>query len=72
MANAAGNMMAAPAPCTARAATIQLSAKLPLGVRPQKADATANTTIPTTRILVCPTVSASRPPNANSAAKVSM
>ena len=68
MANAAGNMMAPPAPWTARKATIHASAKLPFGVRPHIADAAAKTMTPSTTIFRCPRVSASLPPNAKSAA----
>ena len=69
MPNAAGNMMAPPAPWMARKVTIQGSAMLPTGVRPHIADAPAKTMTPITTILRWPTVSASRPPNAKSAAR---
>ena len=68
MASAAGNMIAPPAPCTTRKITIHASAMLPLGVRPHSADAAANTMTPSVTIFRWPSVSASRPPNANSAA----
>jgi hypothetical protein len=68
MASAAGNMIAPPTPCTARNSTIHASARLPLGVSPHSAEAAANTMTPSVTIFRCPTVSASRPPNANSAA----
>ena len=43
----------------------------PLGVRPHSADAPAKMITPSTTILRCPAMSASRPPKANSAASVS-
>ena len=48
--------------------TIHASAKLPFGVSPHITDEPAKTLTPITTILRWPTVSASRPPNANSAA----
>ncbi len=71
MAIAAGNMSAPPRPCTARNVTSHASAAPPLGVAPHSADATAKMMTPSTTILRCPTVSPSRPPNANSAASES-
>ncbi len=71
IASAAGNMIAPPAPCKTRKATILASARSPLGVRPHSAEAPANTITPSVTILRCPTVSASRPPNANRAASES-
>ncbi len=68
IASAAGNMIAPPAPWTTRKVTIHASAMLPLGVSPHIAEAAAKTTTPSVTILRCPTVSARRPPNANSAA----
>ncbi len=44
---------------------------LPLGVSPHIAEAPAKTITPSVTILRCPTVSASRPPKANSAASES-
>jgi hypothetical protein len=71
MASAAGNMMAPPAPCKARKVTSQASAPPPFGVRPHRADEPAKIITPSTTIRRCPAVSASRPPNANSAARAS-
>ena len=71
MAIAAGNMIAPPAPCSARNATSQVSAAAPLGVAPHSADAPAKMITPSTTILRCPAMSPSRPPNANNAASVS-
>ena len=51
MASAAGNMIAPPRPWTARKATIQVSAKLPRGVRPHNADEAAKMITPSTTIL---------------------
>ena len=68
MASAAGNMMAPPAPCSARNAISHASAADPLGVSPHSADAPAKISTPSTTIRRCPAVSASRPPNAKSAA----
>ena len=68
MASAAGNMIAPPAPWMARKVTIQASARLPFGVSPHMAEAAAKTMTPSTTILRWPTVSASRPPKAKSAA----
>jgi hypothetical protein len=68
---AAGNMMAPPAPCTARNVTSHASAAPPRGVAPHSADAPAKIITPSTTIRRCPAMSASRPPNANSAASVS-
>ena len=68
MASAAGNMIAPPAPCTTRKVTIHASARLPLGVSPHSAEAVAKMITPSVTIFVWPSVSASRPPNANSAA----
>jgi len=71
MAIAAGNMIAPPAPCSARDATSQASAALPLGVALHSAEAPAKMITPSTTILRCPAMSASRPPKANRAASVS-
>ena len=71
IASAAGNMIAPPAPWTTRNVTIQASAKLPFGVSPHIAEAAANTITPSVTILRWPTVSARRPPKANSAASES-
>ncbi|HWG14747.1 MAG TPA: hypothetical protein VG268_15870 [Streptosporangiaceae bacterium] len=68
MASAAGNMIAPPAPWTTRKATIHASARLPLGVSPHSAGAAAKMITPSVTIFRWPSVSASRPPNANSAA----
>ena len=68
IASAAGNMIAPPAPCTTRNVTIHASARLPFGVSPHIADAPAKMTTPSVTILRWPTVSASRPPKAKSAA----
>ncbi len=64
-------MMAPPKPWTARKVISHASARLPVGVRPQQAEAPAKTTTPSTTILRWPTVSASRPPKAKNAARVS-
>src|SRR6516164_11547607 len=71
MAIAAGNMIAPPAPWSARNATSHASAAPPDGVAPHSAEAAAKMITPSTTILRCPAMSASRPPNANSAASVS-
>jgi hypothetical protein len=71
MPSAAGNMIAPPAPCRARKVTSHTSAIPPCGVRPHSADAAANTMTPNVTILRCPSVSARRPPKANSAASAS-
>ena len=71
MAIAAGNMIAPPAPCTARNATSQASAAPPRGVAPHSAEAPAKMITPSTTILRCPAMSARRPPNANRAASAS-
>ena len=71
MAIAAGNMIAPPAPCSARNATSHASAAPPCGVAPHSADAPAKRITPRTTIFRCPCVSARRPPKANSAASVS-
>ena len=68
MPRAAGNMMAPPAPCTARKMMSQASAADPFGVRPHIVDAPAKMITPSTTILRWPSVSASRPPKANRAA----
>ena len=68
MANAAGNISAAPAPCTTRKKMSQASATSPVGTSPQSVDAPANTTTPITSMRRCPAMSARRPPKANSAA----
>ncbi len=68
IASAAGNMIAPPAPWTTRNVTIHACATLPFGVSPHIAEAPANTITPSVTILRCPTVSARRPPKANSAA----
>ncbi len=67
IARAAGNISAAPTPWMTRKVTIQASAADPVGVAPQSAEAAANTTTPTSTIVRWPTMSASRPPRANSA-----
>ena len=67
IASAAGNISAAPAPWTMRKKIIQASARSPVGVAPQSADAVANVTVPISTMRRCPAMSASRPPNANSA-----
>ena len=67
-AKAAGNMMAPPAPWTARKATIHASATLPVGVSPHAAEDAAKITTPRITIRRCPIVSASRPPKAKRAA----
>ena len=67
IASAAGNISAAPAPWITRKTIIQASAPSPVGVAPQSAEAVAKTTTPITTIRRCPAISASRPPNANSA-----
>ncbi len=67
IASAAGNMIAAPAPWTMRKVTIQASSRLPVGVAPQSAEAVAKTIVPSTTMLRCPAMSASRPPKANRA-----
>ena len=46
---------------------IQASPSAPVGVAPQSAEATAKTMTPSTTIRRWPAMSASRPPNANSA-----
>ena len=71
IASAAGNMIAPPTPWTARNVTIHASARLPFGVSPHSAEAPAKMMTPSVTIRRCPTVSASRPPNAKSAASVS-
>ena len=71
IARAAGNMIAPPAPWITRNATIHPSARLPFGVRPHSAEEPAKTTTPSVTIVRWPTVSARRPPNANSAASES-
>ena len=68
---AAGNMSAPPRPWTARKVISHASAPLPRGVAPHSADAAAKMITPITTIRRCPTMSPSRPPNANSAASVS-
>ncbi len=71
IASAAGNMSAAKAPCTTRKKIIQASARSPVGVAPQSADAVAKPVTPTMTIVLCPAMSASRPPKANSAESAS-
>jgi hypothetical protein len=71
MASAAGNMIAPPAPWRARNATSHASAAAPLGVAPHRAEDPAKIITPSTTMVRCPTVSASRPPKANSAASAS-
>ena len=68
MAWAAGNMIAPPAPWMTRKTMIQASARLPFGVSPHRVDAPANVITPIVTIFRGPTVSASLPPSANSAA----
>ncbi len=68
MASAAGNMIAPPTPWITRNVTIQASAKLPSGVSPHIPEAAAKMITPSVTIFLWPTVSASRPPKANSAA----
>ena len=60
-------MIAAPAPWITRKMTIHVSASDPVGVAPQSAEAVVNTPIPTSTMVLWPTMSASRPPSANSA-----
>lgn len=60
-------MIAAAAPWTTRNVMIQASAAPPVGVAPHSAEAVAKPTTPITTIRRCPAMSASRPPNANSA-----
>jgi len=71
MAIAAGYISAPPTPCNARKPISHASASPLLGVRPHNADAAAKITTPITTMRQCPTVSARRPPNANSAASAS-
>ena len=61
------NIAAAPAPCTARAATSVPA----LGASPQASDDPANTTSPATYTLRRPTRSASEPTPSSSAASTS-
>ena len=68
MASAAGNMRAPPTPWTTRNVTIQASAMEPVGVKPQRVDATTKTITPITHIRVWPKMSESRPPRAKNAA----
>ena len=63
----AGLIIAAPAPCTTRAA---ISAS-PLDARPQASEASVKIAIPRTKISRRPYASASLPPMSISAAKVS-
>ena len=67
IASAAGNISAANAPCTTRKKIIHASPMSPVGVAPQSPDATAKPTTPTMTIVLWPTMSERRPPNANSA-----
>ena len=67
IARAAGNMSAAPAPWMIRKTIIQGSAREPVGVAPQRAEAVAKTTTPITTMRRWPAMSARRPPKANSA-----
>ena len=69
MPRAAGNMMAPPAPWTARKVMSHASAADPFGVSPHIVDAAAKMMTPSTTILRWPMVSANRPPKANSAAR---
>ena len=55
IASAAGNMIAPPAPWTARNVTSHASARLPFGVSPHSAEAPAKTITPSTTIFVWPT-----------------
>ena len=64
---AAGNINAAVTPWRTRKKMIQVWATLPLGVKPQHADANAKPITPITTILRRPATSASLPPNANNA-----
>ena len=67
IARAAGNMIAAPAPWITRKTISQGSSSEPVGVAPQRAEATAKMTTPVTTIRRWPAMSARRPPKANSA-----
>ena len=67
IASAAGNISAANPPWTIRKKIIQASPRSPVGVAPQSADAVAKPITPTMTIVLWPTMSASRPPKANSA-----
>lgn len=60
-------MSAANAPCTTRQKMIQGSARSPVGVAPQSAEAVAKPITPMMTMRRCPAMSASRPPKANSA-----
>ena len=71
IARAAGNMIAAPAPCRIRKLTIQASAAPPVGVAPQSPEQVAKMAMPSSTMLRCPAMSARRPPNANRAASES-
>ena len=68
MDRAAGYIRAPPTPCNARKVMSHVSASSPDGVNPHSADAAANTTTPAVTTRRAPRVSASRPPNANTAA----
>ena len=68
MASAAGNMMAAPMPCTTRKMISHVSAEPLTGVAPHRAEATAKTTMPMSTIRRWPRMSLIRPPRAKVAA----
>ena len=67
MPTAAGNISAAVAPWITRKVIIHGSARLPVGVSPQKAEVTAKPTTPITTMRRRPSTSPSLPPNAKSA-----
>ncbi len=67
IATEAGNSIAAKTPWTTRKKMIHASAIDPLGVKPHRAEAIANPITPMTTILRRPSMSPSRPPNANNA-----
>ena len=71
IASAAGYMNAPPTPWMTRHVMIQAAAAPPVGVSPHAIDANVKITMPTMTIFRCPTVSDSRPPNANMAASAS-
>lgn len=70
-ASAAGNISAAPRPCTARKQISQLSAAPPEGTAPQSAEAITKVSVPISIIRLWPRTSASRPPRAKKAARES-
>ncbi len=71
IASAAGKRSAPNAPCRSRATISHASAPAPVGVAPQRIEATANPTVPTRTIRRWPRTSLSFPPSANSAASAS-